>query len=328
MPWFAPLTGLPAATPQPAPEFIEPEPAPGDEQVKDIDANLEQDVVAFADYAPVIYDHFKTLEQAYDISADYMTSVQAEISPAMRAVLVDWLVEVVEEYRLMPETLYMAVQYIDRYLTVRSVSRNELQLVGISALLLACKMEEIYTNMVDELVTMSDNTYARADIIRMELDIVSTLQWKTKCATARTFLHRYCTAAGASRGDVLVSLVKFLIECTCIEYRFLQFRPSQITAAAVLLARKLIGKARPWTATLQHYTGYSAEELEACVTELAHAHKDMPFLRLRAIYEKYTHAPYHRVARTIPPLVPVTHGSDGRTPELRSCAAGLEGNVY
>ena len=68
---------------------------------------------------------------------DYIEKVQKDVTPNMRGVLVDWLVEVAEEYKLLSDTLYIAVSYIDRFLSLRTVNRQKLQLLGVSAMLIA-----------------------------------------------------------------------------------------------------------------------------------------------------------------------------------------------
>ena len=70
-------------------------------------------------------------------SPDYFQKVQKYISPKMRAVLVDWLVEVAEEFKLHAETLHLAVSYVDRFLTMNVVTRDKLQLLGVTAMLVA-----------------------------------------------------------------------------------------------------------------------------------------------------------------------------------------------
>jgi len=78
----------------------------------------------------------------------YLESVQTDMNASMRAILVDWLVEVCQEYRLVSDTLFLAVSYLDRYLSLVPVSRSRLQLVGVTCLLLAAKYEEIYAPQV------------------------------------------------------------------------------------------------------------------------------------------------------------------------------------
>lgn len=84
---------------------------------------------------------------------------QPDIDHKMRAILVDWLVEVAEEYKLLPQTLYLTINYIDRFLSVMSVLRGKLQLVGTACMLLASKFEEIYPPEVSEFVYITDDTY-------------------------------------------------------------------------------------------------------------------------------------------------------------------------
>ena len=69
-------------------------------------------------------------------SVDFMAR-QPDITVTMRCILVDWLVEVNDEYKLNSETLHLAVNYIDRFLSVMTVVRAKLQLVGTTALFIA-----------------------------------------------------------------------------------------------------------------------------------------------------------------------------------------------
>lgn len=68
---------------------------------------------------------------------DYIEKVQKDVTSNMRGILVDWLVEVSMEYKLLPETMYLAVSYIDRYLSVNVLNRQRLQLLGVSSFLIA-----------------------------------------------------------------------------------------------------------------------------------------------------------------------------------------------
>jgi G2/mitotic-specific cyclin-B, other len=83
-------------------------------------------------------------------------STQLDINEKMRAILIDWLVDVNVKFRLVPETLFMTVNLIDRYLSQRTVTRHKLQLVGVSSLLIACKYEEIYPPSLKEFVAICD----------------------------------------------------------------------------------------------------------------------------------------------------------------------------
>ncbi len=91
---------------------------------------------------------FHVLQKWRRATPSYLESVQTDMNASMRAILVDWLVEVCQEYRLVSDTLFLAVSYLDRYLSLVPVSRSRLQLVGVTCLLLAAKYEEIYAPQV------------------------------------------------------------------------------------------------------------------------------------------------------------------------------------
>merc|ERR1712083_428740 len=95
---------------------------------------------------------------------NYM-SKQPDITHSMRTILVDWLVEVAEEYKLQTETLYLAVSYIDRFLSYMSVQRAKLQLVGAACMFIASKYEEIYPPDVSEFVYITDDTYTKDNCV-------------------------------------------------------------------------------------------------------------------------------------------------------------------
>ena len=94
---------------------------------------------------------------------DYMRK-QPDITPGMRAILIDWLVEVADEYNLRLQTLYLTVSYVDRFLSKMSVLRNKLQLVGAASMLVAAKFEEIHPPEVEEFVYITDDTYSKKQV--------------------------------------------------------------------------------------------------------------------------------------------------------------------
>jgi len=87
-------------------------------------------------------------------------SVQTDINEKMRSILIDWLVEVQIKFKLLPETLYLTTNLIDRFLGLKKVSRDKLQLVGVACMLIATKYEEIYAPEVKDFVYISDNAYS------------------------------------------------------------------------------------------------------------------------------------------------------------------------
>lgn len=132
---------------------------------------------------------------------DYMREVQTDINSQMRSILVDWLVEVAEEYRLLPETLFLCVNLIDRSLSLFRVSRSKLQLLGCACMLLASKYEEIYAPGVDEFVYISDNTYTNEEVLQMESQVLNALNFTLTVPTAQVFMTRFGRAAGTGNAE-------------------------------------------------------------------------------------------------------------------------------
>lgn len=94
---------------------------------------------------------------------DYMDG-QTEINWSMRQTLVDWLLQVHLRYHMLPETLWIAINIVDRFLTKRIVSVLKLQLVGVTAMFIAAKYEEILAPSVEEFVLMTDKGYSKEEI--------------------------------------------------------------------------------------------------------------------------------------------------------------------
>lgn len=128
------------------------------------------------EYQADILQYLKSAETNHVPKYGYMRK-QPDINHSMRTILVDWLVEVCEEYRLQNETLCLAVSYIDRFLSVMSVVRAKLQLVGTAAMFIAAKYEEIYPPNVGEFVYITDHTYTKSQVLRMEQIILKVLKF-------------------------------------------------------------------------------------------------------------------------------------------------------
>lgn len=127
--------------------------------------------------AKEIFIYLRSNETLFLAKSGYMGN-QNDINEKMRAILIDWLVDVNVKFKLVPEVLFMTVNLIDRYLSIKQVARVKLQLVGVSALLIACKYEEIYPPALKEFVTICDRAYTAQEILICEADMLGTLDFK------------------------------------------------------------------------------------------------------------------------------------------------------
>ena len=161
-------------------------------------------------------------------------SEQRDINARMRAILIDWLVEVHMKFRLVSDTLYLCVNIIDRYCNLVQVPRNKLQLVGVTALLIACKYEEIYPPEVRDCVYITDRAYQRQEVLAMEQDMLSRLRFKITVPTASPFLKRFLSITDAS--ELTKFAAQYYMERTLQEHDLLRYRPSLVGAASIALA--------------------------------------------------------------------------------------------
>ena len=129
----------------------------------DIDERDSDDPLCATSYVQDMYEHFRSKEASTSVRPLYMED-QEYINERMRSILVDWLVEVHLKFKLVPETLYLTVNLIDRYLAKTEVSRPKLQLVGVTALLIASKYEEIYPPELRDLVYICDRAYSKLEV--------------------------------------------------------------------------------------------------------------------------------------------------------------------
>nr|XP_058132924.1 cyclin-A1 isoform X2 [Dasypus novemcinctus] len=206
-------------------------------------AEVGTDVVNVTEYAEEIHQYLREAETRRRPKAHYLRK-QPDITEAMRAILVDWLVEVGEEYRLRAETLYLAVNFLDRFLSCMSVLRGKLQLVGTAAVLLASKYEEIYPPEVDEFVYITDDTYTKRQLLRMEHLLLKVLAFDLTVPTTNQFLLQYLRRHGVCA--VTENLAKYAAELSLLEADpFLKHLPSVIAAAAYCLANYTVNR-RLW----------------------------------------------------------------------------------
>nr|DAD44785.1 TPA_asm: hypothetical protein HUJ06_003015 [Nelumbo nucifera] len=258
-------------------------------------------------YAPDIYSNLRVAELIRRPCSDFMETLQRDITQSMRGILVDWLVEVSEEYKLVPDTLYLTVYLIDRFLSQNFIERQRLQLLGITCMLIASKYEEICAPRVEEFCFITDNTYTRGEVLKMESQVLNYLGFQLSTPTIKTFLRRFLRAAQASYkvpSLELEFLANYLAELTLVEYAFLKFLPSLIAASAVFLARWTLGqKCHPWNATLEYYTTYKASDMKITVLALQDLQVNTKGCPLHAIREKYRQQKFKCVASMSSPKI-------------------------
>ncbi|XP_074249944.1 G2/mitotic-specific cyclin-B2 isoform X2 [Saimiri boliviensis] len=233
-------------------------------KIEDIDNEDWENPQLCSDYVKDIYQYLRQLEVLQSINPHFLDG--RDINGRMRAILVDWLVQVHSKFRLLQETLYMCVAIMDRFLQVQPVSRKKLQLVGITALLLASKYEEMFSPNIEDFVYITDNAYTSSQIREMETLILKELKFELGRPLPLHFLRR---ASKAGEVDVEQhTLAKYLMELTLIDYDMVHYHPSKVAAAASCLSQKVLGQGK-WNLKQQYYTGYTENEVLEVMQHMA-----------------------------------------------------------
>jgi hypothetical protein len=229
-----------------------------EEQPLDLDKEDVDDPLMVSEYVVEIFEYLKELEIATMANPDYMDS-QNELEWKMRGILVDWLLEVHTRFRLLPETLFLAVNIIDRFLSAKIVQLDRLQLVGVTAMFIASKYEEVLSPHVQNFRHVADDGFTEDEILSAERFVLAALNYDLSYPNPMNFLRRI---SKADNYDIQTrTLGKYLLEIGCLDHRFLAYPPSQIAAASMYLARLVLERG-PWDATLTHYSGYTEEEIQ------------------------------------------------------------------
>lgn len=224
-------------------------------------------------------------------NAQYM-DFQSEIQWSMRAILMDWLVQVHTRFNLLPETMFLCTNYIDRFLSSKVVSLGKLQLVGATALFVAAKYEEINCPSVHEIVYMVDNGYSAEEILKAERFMLSMLNFELGWPGPMSFLRR---VSKADDYDLETrTLAKYFLEITIMDERFVGSPPSFLAAGAHCLARHMLRKG-DWTQAHTFYSGYTAEQLAPLVQTLVECCEN-PKTHHNAVYKKYADRRYKRAS--------------------------------
>uniref|UniRef100_A0A3B4UNB0 G2/mitotic-specific cyclin-B2 n=1 Tax=Seriola dumerili TaxID=41447 RepID=A0A3B4UNB0_SERDU len=260
----------------------------------DIDSENSEDSYMCPEYAKDIFDYLKRREEKF-VLCNYMPK-QPSLNPEMRAILIDWLVEVQENFELYHETLYLAVKMTDHYLSQTPVHREMLQLVGSTAMLIASKFEERSPPCVDDFLYICDDAYKREELISMEASILQTLSFDVNIPIPYRFLRRYAKCVNA--GMDTLTLARYYCEMSLMEMDLVPERGSLLASACLLMAlvTKDLGG---WTPILQFHSGYQTSDLEPVIRRLYLMLVAPPDDKLRAIRNKYSHKHPHVDTQTI-----------------------------
>lgn len=213
----------------------------------------------------------------------------------MRGILVDWLVDVHIKFKLRPETLFLTVNLIDRYLEKIPVHRQKLQLVGVASMLIACKYEEIYAPETKDFVFVTDKAFSKEEIHEMEGKILSTLEFNLTATSSLRFLDRYCKLCEVA--DKGFFLAKYILELCLVDYKMLKYEPNILAASGLYLSNKILKKNQSWNEILEKNSSFSENELRPCAKDLFLLLQNAEKSSLQAVKRKFSDPKWLSVSR-------------------------------
>ena len=249
-------------------------------------------------YLEDIYLNF--LEDEQNISPKpqigYM-NFQSDINEQMRAILIDWLIDVHFRFKFKDETLFQTIWIIDAFLTKSVIKRAKLQLLGIAALVISCKSQEIYYPHMKEFINITDNAYEKSELIEMEEKILIVLNFNILAPTCNDFYNIISKAFNFNETQYFLG--KYFLESCLIDYKMIKYNASVLAVACSYVVIKFFGIGNY---KILYSNGIiKAEYPEKLIKEAA---KDICFLvknlyisNLKAIKDKYSLPEFNNVAQ-------------------------------
>lgn len=229
------------------------------------------------------------------IEKNYMKQ-QNDINDKMRAILVDWLIEVHRRFRLKRKTLFQTIYIIDLYLSQKIIQKSRLQLLGIASLLISCKQNEIFYPPILEFLYITNNAYNKEELLGMEMLVLQTLNFEILSATSEEFYNIISKAFNFNKKQHLLG--EYFLDSSLLDYNILKYKASVVGAACAYFVMKFFG--------IKGYKDlyspriimeeFPQKKIKECTKNLCFLVKNLSNSYLRATQEKYSSEEFGNVA--------------------------------
>ncbi|KAF0715391.1 Aste57867_3394 [Aphanomyces stellatus] len=251
------------------------------------------------EYIDLFHSYLRDSEVALWKDIKYL-SRQKTLRPVHRSMLVDWLIEVVDVFEMCLRTAFLAVNYTDRFLDMVMVKKTKFQLLGATCLHVASKCEDVSYIGVEDLSMCADNVYTSIEVLKMEEQLLNTLNFTLSVPTALDFLNIYQKMMKPLPKKTSM-LAQYLSELALQEYRFLRYLPSCVATCCLSLALYCV-EGYPMTPELQAASRYAWNDLKECMVQLQDVYSTSHMNLLTVVKKRYTEEDRCQVASLQPPL--------------------------
>ena len=237
--------------------------------------------------------------------SDYCGGFQTEIKPHMRKIVVDWMLEVCQDQQCQPQVFHLSLNYMDRFLSNKNLSKSSFQAMAAGCLLLASKFSEVRPLTTEKLSLYTDSSVSSSELKEWEIKILNVLHWELTAVTAQDFLDHFMPNLSSTKDQTAARMrcrSEALAAAAVAEYKFLLVQPSLLAAACLaaacqglgqeelllgLLPASILGQAGQICVLVDHLTGLNSNvaSTSSSCSSLTSAGKLPPF---------------HTVAKTAP----------------------------
>jgi hypothetical protein len=219
------------------------------------------------------------------LSVSQFRSVQTQVTPRHREAAVLWMIQTHQNLGVVTDCLYNAVIFFDIACCTRPIAKENIQLLMMTCLWVAVKVEE-GKELINHVLELSGDKFTRDDVIDCELDLIQVLSFRTNFPTTKIFLRRILDATAAQ--NKIAEAANFLAETSLLEIKCLDFAPATVAAAAVCLGFVGLTMPCPFNSIVQYAHIDDIADLRECANVIQNKVRDILRNPQHVLIERYS----------------------------------------
>lgn len=245
------------------------------------------------EYQDQILAFLRIKETQYSKSVDFL-SVQREINSKMRAILIDWIIDITVKFKTQQKTLYLTIDIIDRYLSLKSVKKSEFQLLGIASLMVACKIEEIYPPLLKDYVYICDYAFSKEQILEMEGEILYEIGFDFAQSCYYDFLEFFQEKLRMDKK--VYFFIQYILEMSLLDVKCAKYKGIEMVVGAIFLVRKIF-KTGDWDEELKEMCDLNDKVVKLCARDLFLSLQKVDSSDFTSVKRKYAEEEFCEVSK-------------------------------